>query len=153
MAEATFREFSQHCSRVAVAVAALALRYHLVLCLMASNAGKFAMFKLAGRKKVKCLFVAGCTIFRRGFVAIGYVLRHMGLMTFFTIGNCLISSMRFMALRAIRNLTVFVMAEATVKSSMFTLVVTKFDNLAGMAGQASIGNVIAECNIKWSMRI
>ena len=144
MAETAFWEFSQHGSWVTITVAALALWYHFVLRLMASYAGEFAMFELAGRKQVKCLFVAGCTIFRWGFVAISYVLRHMSLMTFFAVGNCLVGSMCLMALRAIRDFAVPVVAEAAVKCGMFTLIVTKFDNLAGMAGQAGIGNVIAE---------
>ena len=61
--EAAFREFGKHGSRVPIAVTALALRYHLVFCLMAGYAGQFAVLEFAGREEIVSYLMAGSTIF------------------------------------------------------------------------------------------
>lgn len=151
--ETAFGELGHHGCRVTVAVTALALRYHLVFCLMAGNTGKLAVLEFAGSKEIKGLLVAGRAIFGRRFVAIGHVLRHVSLMTFFAVSDNLISRVRFVALGTVRDFAMFVVAEAAGKGGMLALVVAQFDDLSGMTGHAGIGYVVAKGNVERCVRI
>ena len=153
VAHAALRELSHHGRRVTVAVTILALRYHLVLGLMAGCTCQFAMFKLTCGKKIKRFLMAGGAIFGRRLVVIGYVFRRMRLVAFFAVGNRLVGGMGFVALGAERNFAVAVMAEAAGQGGMLTLVVAQFDDLSGVTGYAGISHVIAIGNIKRCVRV
>lgn len=62
-------------------------------------------------------------------------------MAFLAIGDCHFSRVRFMALGALRDLTVDVVACGTVQGSMLALVVPELIDLPCMAGKTSIGNI------------
>jgi len=72
----------------------------------------------------------------------------MCLVTLLAVSSGLIGSVRFMALGAIGNFAMLVMAEAAVKCSMFALVVAQLDDLAGMTGHARISYVVTKGNVE-----
>ena len=78
------------------------------------------------------------------FITIDDVLRHVCLVTFLAVGGGLLGEVRFMTLGAFRNPAVSVVARAAEERRMFALVLAQLDDLAGMAGQAGVGNVITE---------
>jgi hypothetical protein len=153
VAEAAFREFGQHGCGVTIAVTALTLRYHFVFCLMAGDAAQIFMFESSGRQKLRRLFVAGSTIFGRSFIIVSDVLRRVRLMTFFAVGSGLFGEMSFMTLGAIRNFTMRIVAETAGKSRVLALVVAQFDDLAGMAGETGVSDVIAVGDFERGMGI
>ena len=153
MAECAFRELGQHCCRMWFAMTALALGHHLVFCLMTGYAAQFRVFEGAGRKQIISFLVTGSAVLGRGFVTIGNVLRHMGLMTFFTVGSGLLGEVSFMALGANRNLAVDVVARAAEERRMFAFVIAQLDDLTGMAGHTGVGNVITKFYIERCVRI
>jgi len=53
-----------------------------------------------------------------------------------------------MALGTSRNLAVGIMARAAEERRVLALVLAQFDDLAGMAGQAGVGNIITEFDIE-----
>ena len=144
VAESAFRKLGQHCCRMRFAVTGLALGHHLVFCLMTGYAAQFRVFEGAGRKQIISFLVTGSAVPGRGFVTIGYDFRHVSLMAFFTVGGGLLGEVCFMALGACRNLAVSVVACAAEEGGMLALVIAQLDDLAGMAGHAGVGNVIAE---------
>ena len=148
VAESAFRELRKHCCRVWCAVTALALGHHLVFCLMTGHASKLTVFEFTGRKQLVGFLVTGCAVLGRCFVTIDNILRHMCLVTFLAVSGGLFGEVRFMALGASRNFAVSVVARAAEERSMFALVVAQFDNLAGMAGHAGVGNVITKFDIQ-----
>lgn len=149
MAGSAFRELSHHGCRVTVTVTALALRHHLVFCLMAGYACQLAVLEFTCGKQIIRLLMAGGAVFGRSFIIIGNVFRHMCLVTLFAVGRGLFSVVSFVALGAERNFAVCVMAEAAVKCGMLALVIAQFDNLTGMTGNAGVGYIVAEGNIEW----
>ncbi len=72
----------------------------------------------------------------------------MRLVAFFTVGGGLLGEVRFMTLGAVRNFAVSIMAEAAGKGGMFALVVAQLNDLAGMAGHAWVGYIVAECDFE-----
>lgn len=142
VAESAFRELGQHSSRVWCAVAALALRHHLVFCLMTGHATQTLVLKFTGRKQFVRFLVTGSAVLGRYFFIIGNILRHVCLVTLLAVGFGLFGEVRFMALGAFGNLAVSVVARAAEEGGMLALVIAQFDDLAGMAGQTGVSNVI-----------
>ena len=132
---------------------ALALRNHLVFCLVTGCTGQFLVFEFACREQSVGSFVTGCAILGRCFITIGDVLRHMCLMTLFAVGSGLLSEVRLVTLSAVWNLAVGIMARAAIERSMLAHIVAQLDDLTGMAGHAGVGDVIPEFNIKRCVRI
>ena len=97
--------------------------------------------------------MTGGTIFGRCFFVINDILRHVRLVTLLAVGSCLLGEVSFMALGAVRDLAVGVVAGTAVKGGMLALVVAQLDDLAGMAGYAGVGDVIAEFDVERGMRI
>ncbi len=153
VAESAFRELGQHCGRVRCAVTALALRNHLVFCLMTGHATQVLVLEGTCRKRCVCCFVTGCAVLGRCFVIIDNGLRHVCLMALFTVGIRLFGGVRLVTLGAIRNLSVGIMARAAVEFGMLAFVIAQLDDLRGMASQARTGDVSAHFDIQRRMRI
>lgn len=127
---------------MAVAVAALTLWYHLVFCLMAGYASQFAVLEFTCGKQIICFLMAGGAIFRRCFVVIGNILRHVCLMTLLTVSRGLLDSVSFVTLGAVRYFSVTVMTEAAGQYGMLALIIAQFYYLAGMTGHAGIRYIV-----------
>ena len=135
------------------AVAALALRDHLVFCLVTGGTGQFRVLELAGAQQGVSCFVAAGAVLGWCLVTVGDVLRHVGLVTLLAVGGGLLGKVRLVALGAVRDLAVDIVAGAAVQRSVLALVVAQLDDLAGVAGYAGVGDVIAELDVQRCMRI
>ena len=134
-------------------MAALALGHHLVLCLMAGHAAQLLVLEFAGHEQVVSLLVTGGAVPGWCFITIGDVLRHVCLVTFLAVSRGLLGEVGFMALGAIRDFAVNVVARAAEERRMFAFVITQLDDLAGMAGQAGVGYVSTEFYVAWCVGI
>ena len=141
MALAAFRELCHDAGRMGCAMAVLAFGHHLVLFLMAECACEVLVLGLAGAQKVKSLAVACAAVFRRGVRSIGHNRRHMRLVAFFAVNGSHFSRVRFVALGALRDLAVDVMALGAVKGGMLALEFPELLNLLRMAGETGVRNV------------
>jgi len=117
-----------------------------VFCLMAGHAAQGLVLEGTGSKQCVSFLVTAGAVLGRCFVTIDNVLRHVSLMTLLAVGSGLLGEVRFMALGAFRNLAVSAVAHAAGDRRMLALVFAQLDNLAGMAGQTGVGNVITEFN-------
>ena len=79
---------------------ALALRNHLVFCLMAGHATQGLVLEGTGSKQCVSFLVTAGTVLGRCFVTIDNVLRHVSLMTLLAVGSGLLGEVGFMALGA-----------------------------------------------------
>jgi hypothetical protein len=68
----------------------------------------------------------------------------MGLMTFFTLGGHHIWAVRLMALRALGNLAVNIVAETASQVCVPALDLLQLDDLLSVACQTFIGNIICQ---------
>jgi len=128
-------------------VTGLALGYHLVFGLVAGHAAQFLVLEFAGRQQVISLLVTGGAVLGWCFLVISDVLRHVCLVTLLAVGGGLLGEVSFMALGAFRNPAVNIVACAAEERRMFALVLAQLDDLAGMAGQAGVGDIIAEFDV------
>lgn len=101
----------------------------LMLVLMAGNTKDRFMFGVAVAEHFKRLLVAGCTHLVRCVRSHVNSCRHMGVMTFFTVGNNHIGAVWLMTLSTERFLTVYVVAEAARQSAMLALDLLQLGNL------------------------
>ena len=153
VAVSAFRELGQHLCRVWRTVTTFALGYHLVLCLMTGHATQVLVLEGTGRKQCVGFLVTGGTVLGRRFVIVDNVLRHVCLVTFFTIGIGLFHGVSFVTLGAIRNLAVGIVTRAAEKRGMLAFVFAQLDYLRGMAGQTGIGDGSAKFYIQRRMRV
>ena len=148
VAESAFRELGQHWCRVCFEVTALALGHHLVFCLMTGYATQVLVFEGAGRKQIVSFPVTAGAVLGRCFVIVDDVFRHVCLVTLFAVGIGLFRGVRFVTLGAVRDLAVGIVARAAEERRMFAFIFAQLDDLTGMAGNAGVGNVIAEFYIE-----
>ena len=85
--------------------------------------------------------MAGGAVLGWCLVTIDDVLRHVCLVTLFAVGIGLFRGVRFVALGAVRDPAVGVVARAAEERRMFAFVIAQLDDLTGMAGQAGVGNI------------
>jgi hypothetical protein len=71
----------------------------------------------------------------------------------FAVSHSLLGCVSLMALGAVRDFAMLVMAETTIKCGMLALVIAQFDNLAGMAGYAGICHVVTKGNVERCMGV
>ena len=105
MTVATCREFRHHGIWMWNTMAILALRNHLMLCLMTVSTGNILMLGWAGLEKAKSLIMAGAAMLVGNIIRIFNRHRHMGLMTGQAISLKHIISMGLMAGGTVWNLT------------------------------------------------
>ena len=153
MTVTTLGEACHHTGRVRHTMAALAGWYSLVLVLMAGNTQDSLVLGIAAGKHLVRTLVTGSTHLVRCIRCHVDGCRHMGLVTFFTIGCHHFRVVRFMALCAKRNLAVNVVAETASQGGVFALDLFELDDLIGMAGQTLIGDVVCKFDYFRSMRI
>jgi len=134
-------------------VAILANRYRLVLFLVAECARKVLMLDLAGIEHGQDTTVTGAAVFRRRGVSIGDDFRHMRLVTLFAVSNDHFSRMRFVALGALRDLAVNVMAVRTILCGMFALELLELFVLFCVAGKTCVGNFTGKGDVQRRMRV
>lgn len=111
------------------------------------------MFGCAGSQEVKCLLVAGAAVFVRYFFAIGDRFRFMGLVAFLAVSLGHFGGVRLVALGALRNLAVYVVAGRAEEFRVFARELFQLSDLLGMAGQARIGDVAGKHDVERSMGI
>lgn len=134
-------------------MAILALGHHFVFRLVAGDAKDRFVLGGAGHQQVVSFLVAGSAEFGLGLGAIGYDQRHVGLVTLLAIGLHHFLGVGLMALGAIGNFPVNIVAERTCQSAVLALVLAQFFNLRCMAGEARIGHIVAEFDYLWRMGI
>ncbi len=153
VAVAALGKLGKHAGRVRRAVAALALRNHLVLGLVARHAAQVLMLEGAGREElIGCLMASG-TVFGRGLVAVSHCQRHVSLVALLAVCLSHLLGVGLVTLDALRNLSVGIVTEGACKSSVLALVFTKLDDLLGVTGQARICEIASHLDYQRSMRV
>ena len=110
VALAAERDDLPDCRRVTL-VAVLALRNHFVLLLVTGYAEQRFVLCLAGNKLVICFCVTGSTLLGRGVSSVSNSFRHMCLVTLLAVAGTLIGRVSLVALRALRDFAVDIVAE------------------------------------------
>ncbi len=153
VAVAAFGELGKHAGRVRCAVAALALWYHLMLCLVTGYAAQVLVLESTGREKlIGCLMASG-TVLGRCLVAVRHCQRHMGLVALLAVVLSHLFGVWLMALYALRDLSMRIVAEGACKSCVLALVFTQLYDLLRVTGQTGVCDVASHLDIQWSMRI
>jgi len=111
VAVAAFRELGHDACCVRHAVAILALRNHLVLLLVTGYAEQRFVLGLAGNEHVECLGVAGSALLGRCVGSVHDIPRLVSLVALLAVAWALIGRVSLVALCALRNLAVDIVAE------------------------------------------
>ncbi len=132
VATEAFRELPHDARRMGRAVAALAGRHHLVLFLVTECAGKGSVLDVARRQGLQDIVVARPAVLRGNVIGIGHAGRCVRLVAFPAVCRCHLGRVRFVALRALRDLAVDVMTDGTVEGGVLALACRKLLNLGRM---------------------
>ena len=111
VAVTTFRELGHDTCCVWNTVAVLALRNHLVLLLVTGYAEERLVLSLAGCKHSKCLTVACTALLGWCVSSVDNIFRLVSLVAALAVSRTLISGVSLVALGALRNLAMNVVAE------------------------------------------
>lgn len=153
VALAALCEFGHHRSRMRNAVAPLALRHSLMLVLVAGYAGYILMFGITVAQQTESLAMAGTAHLVGGVGCIGNCSRHMSLVATLAVSSNHIGTVRLVALGALRNLAVDVVAETAGQFGMLAGDLLEFDDLLSMAAHALFGDIVGQFDDLGSMRI
>lgn len=144
VAVAAFRELTHNPCSVRYTVAILTLRHHLVFFLVTGYAEKRFVLGFAGNEQAECFTVTGSALLGRCVGCIGDSFRHMGFVTFLAVSGYLLSRVWLVALGALGNFPMDVVAEGTGEFGVFARICLELGNLRGVAGKARIGNIATE---------
>ncbi len=111
VAVAAFRELGHDSGCVRYTVAVLALRHHLMFFLVTGYAEKGLMFCLAGNNHFVSFCVTGSALFGWSICSINNNFRHVSLVALLAVAGTLIGRVRLVALSALWNLAVNIVAE------------------------------------------
>lgn len=153
MAFQALRELGHNACRMHIAVAVLALGDHLMLVLMAGSAVLCRMFGLVLPQGVILPFVAGRAEFRIDAVGVGHDPGHMGLMALTTVLGRDVLGVGLVALGALRDLTMHVMAIGAVLGRVLAFVFAQLLDLVCMAGETGFGHGPVKGDLERCMRV
>jgi hypothetical protein len=151
MAIIAFREFCHQRRGMRDAVAALAFGDHLVFSGMAEYAGEALVLGLARAQEGKGLLVACRTVLVGDIRTVGNDFRLVGLVAFLAIHLDHFGGVGFMALHALRYYPVHSMAGRAEEIRVLAPVFLELRDLLVVAGEAGVGDFIAERDIQGLM--
>ena len=153
VAIAALGELAHHALRMRCAVAILALRNHFVLGFVTAYARYVLMFSRRSGQEVVGFLVASHAIFVGKVAGVGDGYRHMRLVALFALGGGLLRVVRLMALGAGRNLAMDVVARGAEEGGVLARVSFQLLDLLGVAGEARIGDLVAEVDFQRPVRV
>ena len=153
MAFKALRELEHDAGRMHISVAVLAIGDRLMLVLMAGRAVLGCMLGHVLLQGVILPLVAGRAELRIDTAGVGHDLRHMGLMALTTVLGRDVLGMGLVALGALRDLTVHVMAIGAVLGRVLALVFAQLFDLVRMAGETGLGHGPVKGDLERRMRV
>ncbi len=153
VAHAAFRELLHDRRGMLVAMAVLAGRYHLVFRFVAGNARLGLMLGRRCRQESVGFRMAGRAILVRDIGAVGHHLRHVRLVALLAVRRSHLRRVGLVALGALRDLAVYVMTGRAEERGVLALVLLQLLDLVGMAGQARLGDLVAERDFQGAVRV
>lgn len=153
VAVTAFREFGHDACGVWYTVAILALGYHLVFLLVAGYAEERFVLGFAGDKQAERFGVTSAALFRRGVSCICHVFRLMRFVALLAVSSGLFGRVRLMALGALGNLAMNVVAEGAGEFAVLARICFQLGNLRCVAGEARVGDIAAKDDLFRLMRV